>query len=246
MRSDIILISFLYHPPLIKSSVKSLNICNEPVPAPTPDPAYDDTDDDDDADRPAVTPARPDDNGGSNSGNGGSNTVRTAAVTGRAAVAPATPAAENIEAEVADNTVPKADTNAVSDIIDDETPLAGVWALINLIAAILTLAGGVIALFRIKEQEDGQNDAAKAEAEDENDSRSRKMFAAKAAGALAAIAAPIAFILTEDMSLPMVMADRWTVLMIVILAVQIVAAALNKKASKLEDDEEELAAEGAN
>ena len=246
MRSDIILISFLYHPPLIKSSVKSLNICNEPDPAPTPDPAYDDTDDDDDADRPAVTPARPDANGGSNSGNGGSNTVRTAAATGRAAVAPATPAAENIEAEVADNTVPKADTNAVSDIVDEETPLAGVWALINLIAAILTLAGGVIALFRRKEQEDGQNDAAKAEAEDENDSRSRKMFAAKAAGALAAIAAPIAFILTEDMSLPMVMADRWTVLMIVILAVQIVAAALNKKASKLEDNEEELAAEGAN
>ena len=72
------------------------------------------------------------------------------------------------------------------------------------------------------------------------------MFAAKAAGALAAIAAPIVFILTENMSLPMVMADRWTILMIAILAVQIVAAALNKKASKLEDDEEELALEGAN
>ena len=64
------------------------------------------------------------------------------------------------------------------------------------------------------------------------------MFAAKAAGILAAAASVITFILTEDMSLPMVMTDKWTVLMIVMLAVQAVAAALNKKASKSDDDKE--------
>ena len=50
--------------------------------------------------------------------------------------------------------------------------------------------------------------------------------------------APITFILTEDMSLPMAMVDKWTVLMAVMLVAQIIAAALNKKASKLDDDEE--------
>ena len=64
------------------------------------------------------------------------------------------------------------------------------------------------------------------------------MLAAKIAGALAGVAAPIAFILTEDMSLPMVMIDKWTLLMIIILAVQIVAAVLNKKASEAPDEEE--------
>ena len=82
----------------------------------------------------------------------------------------------------------------------------------------------------------------KAEAEDEEeDDRSKKMLIAKIAGALAGIAAPIVFILTEDMSLPMVMIDKWTVLMLVILAVQIVAAIFNKKASELDDEEEEEA-----
>ena len=65
------------------------------------------------------------------------------------------------------------------------------------------------------------------------------MLAAKIAGALAGIAAPITFLLTEDMSLPMIMIDKWTILMLIMLAVQIVAAIFNKKASELDDEEEE-------
>ena len=65
------------------------------------------------------------------------------------------------------------------------------------------------------------------------------MLAAKLVGAIAGIAAPITFILTEDMSLPMVMVDKWTILMLIMLAVQVVAAIANKKASELDDEEEE-------
>jgi len=133
------------------------------------------------------------------------------------------------------------------DIDDPDTPLAeGAWALINLICAILTALGAIVALFRRKEEddedEDEQNKPKTDEEEDENDNRGRKMLAAKIAGAIAGVAGPVAFILTEDMTLPMEMVDKWTLLMVVILAAQIIAAIFNKKASELDDEEEEAEA----
>ena len=139
------------------------------------------------------------------------------------------------------------------DIVDPEPPLAeGTWALINLISAIITALGAAVALFRKKEDEEDEaedeDNMYKSEDEDEeeeDDNRGKKMLAAKIAGALAGVAAPITFILTEDMSLPMAMIDKWTILMLIMLAVQIVAAVFNKKASEAPDEEEEETAEEA-
>lgn len=126
---------------------------------------------------------------------------------------------------------------ANTSIPDAATPLAGgigAWALVNLICTILTGLGAIIAAFRRKEEEDEDADRA----EDEEDNRGKKMFAAKTAGILTAIAAVIVFILTEDMTLPMIMIDKWTLLMVIMLAVQIIAAVMNKKAAEVEEDEE--------
>ena len=68
------------------------------------------------------------------------------------------------------------------------------------------------------------------------------MLAAKIAGAVAGVAAPVTFLLTEDLSNVMALTDKWTVLMLVMLAAQIVTAVLNKKASELDDEEEAEAA----
>ena len=127
---------------------------------------------------------------------------------------------------------------ASTAIPDAATPLAGgngAWALVNLICTILAGLGAIVAIFRRKEEEDDENAC---RAEDEEDNRGKKMFAAKTAGILTAIAAVITFILTEDMRLPMIMIDKWTLLMVIMLAVQIVAAVLNKKAAEAEEDEE--------
>ena len=105
----------------------------------------------------------------------------------------------------------------------------------NLICTILAGLGAIVAIFRRKEEEDDENEC---RAEDEEDNRGKKMFAAKTAGILTAIAAVITFILTEDMRLPMIMIDKWTLLMVIMLAVQIITAVLNKKAAKAEEDEE--------
>ena len=55
-----------------------------------------------------------------------------------------------------------------------------------------------------------------------------------------ALAAVIAFILTEDMTQPMILVDRWTILMVIIGLVQVLVAIFSKK--KKEEVEEEEAA----
>jgi hypothetical protein len=54
-----------------------------------------------------------------------------------------------------------------------------------------------------------------------------------------AVGAAIIFILTEDMSNPMVLVDRWTILMAVILLIQAIVAIFAKK-SEEDNDEEEM------
>ena len=188
---------------------------------------------DDDDDTPAARPPRR------------PGRARAAApVTPAVPAAPdATPAAEPAEV-VPDEPTPAAEPEPEPQVIPDEpTPLAeGTWALVNLISAIATLLGGALALFRRKEEEDEdeeQPDQYRTEDEGKDDNRGSRMLAAKILGAVAGIAAPVIFFLTEDMSLPMELVDKWTILMLVVLAVQIVAAVLNKRASELEDDNED-------
>ena len=121
-------------------------------------------------------------------------------------------------------------TEAVSDsavpmtIMDSETPQApaGAWALINLLSALFTALLSLIMMiryFRARREE------------------SRK-GALRFASLIPAIGAIAAFILTENMANPMILADRWTLMMVVILAVQTgVAVLVGKKDS---NDEETL------
>ena len=53
-----------------------------------------------------------------------------------------------------------------------------------------------------------------------------------------AIAAIIIFILTEDMTLPMQLVDKWTLLMVVILIIQIIVAIFAKKKKDEEEGDE--------
>ena len=69
------------------------------------------------------------------------------------------------------------------------------------------------------------------------------MAIAKVLGVAAAAASVITFILTEDMSLPMAMTDKWTLLMGILFAVQIAAAVACKKAAEADEEEEEEGAE---
>ena len=144
---------------------------------------------------------------------------------------------------------PAADANQpgspAEDIVDDETPLAGptggAWALLNLILTAVTVALSAVLLV-------GYLGKSKQAREDENgntlydeDGNEILEYVRKKRGfwrvvsLIPAIGAVIAFILTENMLLPMVIVDRWTLLMVAIALVQVVVTALSKK----RDEEQE-------
>jgi len=78
---------------------------------------------------------------------------------------------------------------------------------------------------------------AETEEEDEKEERIRKK--SKFFGLIPAIAGVIAFILTEDMRLPMIMTDRWTLLMVVILLSNLVLAYVTRNKEDDDDEDEE-------
>lgn len=92
------------------------------------------------------------------------------------------------------------------------------WALINLIATILTIILSLILLimyFINKRKED-----------DEIQIKNKPIK--RMISVVVAILTAIVFLITEDMSLPMVLIDQWTLLMIILLVIQIIITILCK------------------
>ncbi len=119
-------------------------------------------------------------------------------------------------------------------LIDDEsTPLASgaAWALINLICTVITLLAAVYTFFaKRKNKKDEQNDT------DEDKKKARFTKTAKIISIALTIVAIVSFILTENMRLPMVLVDKWTILMVVYVVFQIVDMTIGrtKKATQKE------------
>ena len=90
----------------------------------------------------------------------------------------------------------------------------GHWALINLISAIGSVLFGIL-LFAFKHEDD-----------DETRKRNRMWKIVAVVDALAAI---VVFALTENMKLSMVLVDKWTILMVLLIIVNIVSFAFGKK-----------------
>lgn len=143
---------------------------------------------------------------------------------------------EPIEEEVIEEEeTPLAEEPAEEETIgEEETPLAGgnaAWALLNLILAILTVLGSALLLIgylgkKRKEDEEG-----------EEEYTVKKNGFWRLISLIPAIAAVVAFVLTEDMSMSMAFVDRWTLLMVIIAVIQIVVAVLSMK-EKQEPEEE--------
>ncbi|MGX8852573.1 InlB B-repeat-containing protein [Amedibacillus sp. YH-ame10] len=158
-------------------------------------------------------------------------------VTPPAPVQPVQPVQPNPAPQEPEIVVPDNDTPEVK-VDDNDTPKAkssASWALINLICSILTVLLVIVIVLgkRKKEEED--------EDEDETIAYKRRKWT-MIAGAVVALGSVITFILTENIFLPMILVDKWTLLMAAILLVQVVVLVLAKKWKK-EDDEEEATAQ---
>ena len=185
-----------------------------------------DTDDDGNTDTPAATT----DGGGRRGGT-------TAPAAPAAAVpAQAQPAQDRIAA--ADN-----DNAEAEDIPENSTPLAasadgegegeGAWALINLLTTALASIGSAAAIIRgrRKDEEDDDGD----DPDDDNDGRKHNRLSTIAPAA----ASVLAFILTENMSNPMQLADKWTPLMALLLGAEALTMYLTRSKTGSEEDEED-------
>jgi fimbrial isopeptide formation D2 family protein/uncharacterized repeat protein (TIGR02543 family) len=119
----------------------------------------------------------------------------------------------------------------VQIVPDPPTPEAGSWALINLILTILgTLASlGMIIAYFFNRKEDEED-------EDGEDRVRTKRLWIRIINVIFAIVAIIIFILTEDIRLPMVLFDWWTILHIIIFIIQAVLLFLSTRRKEEDED----------
>lgn len=121
-------------------------------------------------------------------------------------------------------------------IEDSKIPLAkpqGTWALFNLILTIISCLIAIILLFVKKKSENDEYTD-----EEEKDIRSIRRF--KIFSILFGIISIIVFIFTEDMTMPMVWVDRWTILMAIFTGIEIANIfIIRQKAQEEEETEEE-------
>ena len=149
------------------------------------------------------------------------------------------------EEEVEDEETPLSDGE--EEVDEGKTPLAkiDVWALINLIAAIITVLFGLILLLSKRHKNDDEEDEeerqARIERGEEKEQEQKRGWICKVLGVLVAIGSVVLFILTEDMSLPMAMTDEWTIWMIIIAVVELVLLLVGRHWKDVDDDEEEQA-----
>ncbi|MGX8835340.1 InlB B-repeat-containing protein, partial [Amedibacillus sp. YH-ame6] len=157
-------------------------------------------------------------------------------VTPPAPVQPVQPVQPNPAPQEPEIVVPDNDTPEVK-VDDNDTPKAkssASWALINLICSILTVLFVIfIVLGKRKKEEEDEN-------EDETIAYKRRKWT-MIAGAVVALSSVIAFILTENIFLPMILVDKWTLLMAAILLVQVVVLVIAKKWKKEDNDEKATA-----
>ena len=193
----------------------------EPTPTPTPAP-------------PVVVPSTP------------APTTPVRRITPAAQPTPAPTAAPT--AQPADSQPAKAESEP-EVIEDEETPLApmatGAWALVNLILMLLTVLASLLLLLgylgkkKYAKEDDYGNALHDANGNEIIDYTRNKKGFWRVASLIPAVAAVIAFVLTENMRLPMIMVDRWTLLMVIIAVVQLIVAVLCKKKKEYEEDEDE-------
>ena len=171
-------------------------------------------------------------------------------VTHPATTTPAPAPEATVEPEKAETT--PAPTAKPEKIKEEATPQAapkGHWALINLIAAMLSVVLAVAALLakHAKEEDEEEKDDQVVESENQDDETvaSKRHRTWKIVAVIDAIAAVVVFILTENLAHDMVLVDKWTVLMALFGLISIVSTYFARKWHEEDEDEDEQSSQNA-
>jgi len=143
-----------------------------------------------------------------------------------------------------DGVTPLSDGGVVN-IEENETPLSegmsgASWALINLLCTLFSVLSSLVLLVFTRKKREEYYDM-----EDNNTDiylkeKKKMRMATKVIALIDAVVALVVFILTEDMTLPMALVDKWTILMIVFALVSVVSLVMGYKNAKDEASEEEV------
>ena len=128
-------------------------------------------------------------------------------------------------------------------IVDPVTPEAAKdnsWALLNLICSVGTVLLGLFLLISKtkKDEEEDEQEGFANEDDEANHYKRNKLY--RLLGVVTSVASVLVFIFTEDMRAKMVIIDRWTLLMVVLLFVNVVTFYLGRRWQEDEDEEEEV------
>ena len=175
----------------------------------------------------------------------------TTSTTPRTPSAPqVTTPAETVEKE----TTPKAEPKKEEKVEEEYTPKASpqyYWALINLICAILTVLFGLLLLISKRhkdEDDDEEDDETKQQTnndDEEKEQEKKRGLFTRVLAVLIAIVSVVFFLVTEDLSLPWIWTDQWTIWMVVIGLVQIVVFFVGRKWKNVDNDDDDEEAQQA-
>ena len=152
-------------------------------------------------------------------------------------------------AKVEPTPAPTAKPEKIKEEATPQAAVKGHWALINLIAAMLSVVLAVAALLakHAKEEDEEEKDDQVVESENQDDETvaSKRHRTWKIVAVVDAIAAVVVFILTENLAHNMVLVDKWTVLMVLFGLISIVSTYFARKWHEEDEDEDEQSSQNA-
>ena len=119
----------------------------------------------------------------------------------------------------------------IKEVATPQAATEGAWALLNLILTIISCIIAIVLIFAKKKSENEEYTD-----EEKKDIRGIKRF--KIYSILIGIISIIVFILTEDMTLQMILIDKWTILMAIFTIAEIINIFIIRHKSKEEDEDE--------
>ncbi len=116
------------------------------------------------------------------------------------------------------------------------------WAIMNFICMIITVLLAILLLLsKSKNEEKLENDKTYSYDEEEDYQEEKRSLFIRSLALLLAIISIIVFFLTEDMSLPMVIIDNWTIYMLCFAIVQLIVFILGRRWKEVEQEEKQKA-----
>ena len=120
------------------------------------------------------------------------------------------------------------------------------WALVNLILAIAGAILAIITAIRVlvhkrdeKDDDEDERDYIEEDFEPEKEKQKRLRLVWILTSLTTGILGIIVFLLTEDMRLPMVLVDRWTIVNVIIFSLGVITYIFEIKRDKDDDDDSE-------